>query len=125
MTSPDPALVTIARKGSVTDRQFQDLISYATEPQSLPFSNYTMTGAVIQVASPALVNRKSISFKGKPGNSGIVWINSVNTVATDVGWPLEAGAAIDIEANPTVDFYAIGASGDKLAVVEIAGSPPV
>ncbi len=132
MTDASQDLVDIAARGSVTDRQYQDFISYGTAPEEMNFTVTNLTGSVQLAVSSALPNRKTVSFKapGKDGassggNAGLVWINNYSGVAVNNGYPLEPGASVDIEANPLVEFWVIGTSGDKLAVMEIAGVPIV
>ncbi len=54
-----------------------------------------------------------LTLKAHPSNGAILYVR--NQADTSVGFPLEAGATLDIDRGSLVDFVASGSSGNRLA----------
>jgi len=86
-------------------------------------SSLLISGTALQIANPALTNRRSISIKNAPTNGAndVLYIGFSSGVSTTTGYPLGRGDSMDMEIDDTVPIYAIASTSNvRCFWVEVA-----
>lgn len=91
--------------------------------ESLPvclFGTYAVGLSASQLVTTGFANRRTVSFKADPGNSGVVYIGTTSSVLATNGYPLSAGDSVEIDAATGISFWAIGSkAGQRVATIEV------
>jgi hypothetical protein len=83
-------------------------------------SQVTVGITAVQIASPALANRRMITLKAIcPGQR--IYVGPTNAVTVNNGFPLADGDGLDMDLGPTTTLWAVAsAAGQTLATLELA-----
>jgi hypothetical protein len=75
----------------------------------------------VQIATPALAGRKTISIKALAANTSTIYIGPNSGVTSSNGYELAAGDTIDMEIDNTNAIWCIGAAiGQRVCWAEVA-----
>lgn len=84
------------------------------------FSQVAVTVTEVAIPAANLAGRKTISIKALAANGAEVYIGETGVATTD-GYELSPGESIDIDADDTVNLFAVSASGtQRVSVGEVA-----
>lgn len=83
-------------------------------------TKYTIDTTAVQLVTPALPSRSSISFRAVCTDGNAVFIGNSNAVTTETGYPLFNGESLQLDLSTTTSPYAIASDlGQTLYVLEI------
>lgn len=78
--------------------------------------------AAVQLDATPLADRKGISIKAHPSNTGTIYVGADATVTTATGYPLAASQAVDLDLSDAHGVWAIADQAAQVAaILEIAG----
>lgn len=81
---------------------------------------YTIGTTAVQLATPALANRSSMSFKAVCSGGQAIYIGNSGSVTTSSGYPLFNGESLQLDLTGATSPWAIAsAAGQQLYVLEI------
>jgi hypothetical protein len=83
-------------------------------------TKYTINTSAVQLVTPALTNRSSISFRAVCTGGNAIYIGNSNAVTTSTGYPLFNGESLQLDLTGATSPYAIASgAGQTLYVLEI------
>lgn len=81
----------------------------------------TVLNSATRIDSSQLANRKAVSLKATTTNNKRIFIGEDNTVTTSTGYPLSAGASLDIDLTDDAEIWGIAdGSSQSLFIIQAA-----
>lgn len=67
--------------------------------------------------APSFDGALAVTLKAASANAGVVYIGPTGVTGITDGYPLAAGASLDIVASELGNLFSIGTAGDKIAMI--------